>query len=160
MMIYMADQREDKEALKKEDEEALKKANKRWDFYDKGANRAHLGSQVLDILLLLVTAATTLAAAVQINAATVQANRWVTASLAASSVVVSGLRKIFNWNDTFVRFSVAASEVRAAIDDYELIPQADRNFEARKTLFDRLHAITQGETSAFAATYRGGSERG
>ena len=137
-MIYMVDQPEDK---------ALETARKRFQYYHNRQNRAQLRSQALDILLLLVTAATTLAAAVQVN-------RWVTASLAAGSVVVAGLRKIFNWDDTFVRSAVAASEVQAAIDDYELLPQENRTLAAQKTLLDKIHAIIRGETGAFAETYQ------
>jgi hypothetical protein len=46
-----------------------------------------------EILILLTTAATTLAAAFK-------ANPWATSVLAATSLVIVGQKRIFNWHDS------------------------------------------------------------
>jgi hypothetical protein len=51
-----------------------------------------------EVLVLLAAAATTLAAALQ-------ARPWVTALLAATSLVLTGLRKVFDWYENWLAYA-------------------------------------------------------
>ncbi len=65
----------------------------RW--YARRRNRARISYETIEILLLVMTAATTVAAALKASA-------WITAVLAASTVVLAGLSKVLDSHDSWV----------------------------------------------------------
>jgi hypothetical protein len=67
-------------------------------WYGRQRDRARRALLIDEILVLLVTAATTVAAALG-------ARPVVTASLAATSLVLAGLRKIFDWQYDWIAFA-------------------------------------------------------
>jgi hypothetical protein len=67
----------------------------RW--YAAHRNRARVTYQAIELLLLLLTAATTVAAALKASA-------WITAILAATTVVLAGLNKVLDSHDSWVAF--------------------------------------------------------
>jgi hypothetical protein len=67
----------------------------RW--YATHRNRARVTYETIEVLLLLLTATTTVAAALKASA-------WVTAILAASTVVLAGLNKVLDSHDNWVAF--------------------------------------------------------
>lgn len=77
---------------------ALAEQQMRW--YGRHRDLSRIAYQVNEVLILLATASTTLAAALRADA-------WVTASLAAGSLILVGLRKIFDWHEDLVSFSGA-----------------------------------------------------
>jgi hypothetical protein len=104
------------------------------------ARRAYWASEVL---LLLAAAATTLAAALQ-------ARPWITASLAASSLVLTGLRKVFDWHEEWLAFTGAWMELRSAIYDYRLLPEGQRDDHARRELMDTVNSVAASETGRWS----------
>jgi hypothetical protein len=72
---------------------ALAEQQLRW--YARNRNLSRVRYQVSEVLILLTAAATTLAAALQ-------ARPWITASLAAGSLILTGLRKVFDWHEDWL----------------------------------------------------------
>jgi hypothetical protein len=121
-------------------------------WYARHRDRARIAHWVSEILVLLTTAATTLAAALQ-------ASPWVTASLAAGSLVLTGLRKVFDWHDNWLAFADAWAQLRAAIHDYRLIPDDRRDEESRKRLINQVNDVVSAETGRWASRRRSLAER-
>src|SRR5579859_7400143 len=117
------------------------------EWYSKHRDRARHAYWSGEVLVLLAAAATTLAAALQ-------ARPWVTASLAATSLVLTGLRKIFDWHENWLAFAGAWIELRAAINDYRLLPEDQRDDRARRDLVDKVNAVATDETSRWSARRR------
>jgi hypothetical protein len=84
-----------------------------------------------EILILLTTAATTLAAAFK-------ANPWATSVLAATSLVIVGQKRIFNWHDSWLALSSVQTELQVAINEYRLSSMNDHNAQAQRKLVERL----------------------
>jgi hypothetical protein len=131
----------------KETDKAFRIADKRFGFYNNGRKYGQMWSHLSDVLLLLVGAATTLAAAVG-------ASRWVTAPLAASAFALAGLPRIFDWQDTWLRFGHASDLVVRAMNDYWLLPEASRNLAAQQLLVQRVNEIIEVESGTFQARRR------
>src|SRR5438128_1140026 len=91
-------------------------------------------------MLLLLTAGTTLAGALG-------ATRWVTALLGASTIVVSVLRKVFDWHHRWISYANAWAEVRAATNAYRLLPVEQRDASAGAKLVRQVDEIIAGETT-------------
>jgi hypothetical protein len=122
------------------------------DWYVRHRKRARVAYQVNELLILLVTAATTVAAALKATA-------WVTASLAASAVVLTGLHKIFDWHDQWVGYGSAWAELQVAVHDYRLIPDGERDEQARRRLVGKVDEVITADTGRWAARRRSLSER-
>src|SRR5512146_1538206 len=88
----------------------------RW--YARHRNRARISYEIIEILLLVMTATTTVAAALKASA-------WITAVLAASTVVLAGLSKVLDSHDSWVGFGSAWAELQVAVNDYRLMTEAE-----------------------------------
>jgi hypothetical protein len=131
----------------KEADPALALAVQQLKWYSRQCAISRSAYRAGEILLLLVTAATTLAAALK-------AHPWVTASLAASALVLTGVRKVFDWHEDWLAFTAAWMELRSAIYDYKLLPEAQRDEHARRKLVDKVNEVAASETSRWSARRR------
>jgi len=123
---------------------ALAEQQRRW--YARHRDQSRIAYQVNEVLILLA-AATTLAAALQ-------ANPWVTASLAAGSLVLTGLRKIFDWHEDWVSFSSAWAELGEATHNYRLLAIDRRDQHAQQRLVGKVDEIISTETNRWASRRR------
>ncbi|WP_164904108.1 SLATT domain-containing protein [Nonomuraea polychroma] len=94
------------------------------------------------ILILLTTAATTLAAALQAPA-------WVTAGLGAIALTFVGLRRIFDWHENRLSFSSARAKLGRTIHAYRLLPEERRSEAAKSALVVQVDDIVMAETTAW-----------
>jgi hypothetical protein len=124
---------------------ALAEQQLRW--YARYRNLARTAYQVSEVLILLTAAGTTLVAALQ-------ASPWVTASLAASSLILTGLRKTFDWHEDWLAFSTAWADLRAAINDYRLLPDDQRDERSRQRLIDKVNEVVSEETGRWSSRRR------
>jgi hypothetical protein len=122
----------------------------RW--YRRAAGRARIANQVSEVLLLLLTAATTVAAALAVTA-------WVTAVLAAGSLILTGLRRTFDWHEKWVSFMTRWSELRSVVHQYRLLPDDRRDEETRRRLVSSVDDIVSAETEGWASRRRRLHER-
>jgi hypothetical protein len=113
-------------------------------WYTRNNRSARIGHYAIEISQLLVAAGTTLAAAAGASAI-------LTASLAALTLVLTGLRQVFGFREKWATMTVATVRLEHAINQYRLRPQVERA-EASKKLVDEVDAIVADET-------RGWSER-
>jgi uncharacterized protein DUF4231 len=131
---------------------ALALALQQIDWYARHRNRSRLTYQVNETLVLVVSAATTLAAALKANA-------WLTAVLAAGTVVLTGLYKVLDSQETWVAFSLAWSELQTAANNYRLLPADRRDEEAQRQLLDKVNQVLAEDTGRWAARRRSLAER-
>jgi hypothetical protein len=117
----------------------------RW--YATHRNRARVTYEAIELLLLLLTATTTVAAALKASA-------WVTAILAASTVVLAGLNKVLDSHDNWVAFGNAWTELQVAVNEYRLLPAGERDEEARKRLVDHVNEVIKADTGRWASRRR------
>jgi Protein of unknown function (DUF4231) len=117
----------------------------RW--YARRRNRARVTYRAIELLLLLMTAATTVAAALKATA-------WITAVLAASTVVLAGLSKGLDSHDSWVAFGSAWAELQVAVNDYRLLPGEDRGEEARRRLVGQVNEVIRADTGRWASRRR------
>lgn len=122
----------------------------RW-FRRSGA-RARILNRTSEVLLLMTTAATTVAAALSAIA-------WVTAVLAATSLILSGLRRSFDWHENWVSFTARWSTLRTIVHQYQLLPEERRDEAARSNLLAAVDDIVSTETESWAVRRRRFSER-
>jgi hypothetical protein len=130
---------------------ALALALEELQWYRRAAGRARTANRVSEVVLLLVTAATTVAAALAVTA-------WVTAVLAAGSLVLTGLRKTFDWHENWVSFTTRWSELRSVVHQYRLLPDERRDEEARQHLVSSVDVIVSTETGGWASRRRSHQE--
>lgn len=116
-------------------------------WYERNANRARLANRISEILLLVLSAATTVAAALSAPA-------WLTASLAAAALVITGVRKTADWHENWVSFRARWSELRAFVNQYRLLPDAQRDDDAKRRLLARVDEIVSSDTGDWAARRR------
>jgi hypothetical protein len=126
---------------------ALALALEQLEWYASGRDSARRAYQTCEVLLLVTAAGTTLAAAFQVHP-------WVTASLAAASLVVAGVRRVFEWHENYLAWGAAWVELRTAINSYRLLPEDQRNEQARTELADKMHAVVTGAADQWAARRR------
>jgi hypothetical protein len=131
----------------KSTEPALAVALETMRWYDRQAGYARTANQVSEALLLIVSAATTVAAALAVTA-------WITALLAAGSLVLTGFRKSFDWHETWLTFSAARSELRPVINQYRLLPDARRDENAQQLLMSKVDDIINSETKTWTSRRR------
>jgi hypothetical protein len=116
-----------------------------WYGHHRDLNR--MAHEMSEVLLLVATACTTLAAALG-------AVRWVTASLGATAVVLTGLRKIFDWHHNWISYANGWADVRRAVNEYRLLPVQHRDAGAQRSLVRRVDEIIGAETSGWASRRR------
>jgi hypothetical protein len=122
----------------------------RW--YGAHRNRARVTYEAIELLLLLLTATTTVAAALKASA-------WITAILAASTVVLAGLNKVLDSHDSWVAFGSAWTELQVAVNEYRLLPAAERDEEARRRLVGQVNEVIRADTGRWASRRRSLAER-
>lgn len=126
---------------------ALALALEELQWYRRAGRRARVANQATEVLLLLMTAATTVAAALAVTA-------WVTAVLAAGSLILTGLRKSFDWHEKWVSFTTRWSELRSVVHQYRLLPDERRDEETRRRLLSNVDEIVSSETEGWASRRR------
>jgi hypothetical protein len=126
---------------------ALALALRQLRWYTAHRNRARVVYQAIELLLLLLTAATTVAAALKASA-------WITAILAASTVVLAGLNKVLDSHDNWVAFGSAWSELQVAVNEYRLLPAGARDEEARRRLVGHVNDVIRADTGRWASRRR------
>lgn len=117
------------------------------EWYRRAAGRARTANRVSEVLLLVMSAATTVAAALAATA-------WLTATLAAGSLILTGLRKSFDWHDRWVSFTARWSELRPVIHQYRLRPDGRRDEETQRQLMAAVDDIVGTETEKWASRRR------
>ena len=117
----------------------------RW--YRRNANLARQANRLTEVLLLLASAATTVVAALGVTA-------WVTALLAATALVLTGLRRSFDWHENWVAYISRWSELRSVVHQYQLLPEERRDEEARRELVSSVDDIVSTETERWASRRR------
>jgi Protein of unknown function (DUF4231) len=117
----------------------------RW--YARRRSRARISYGTIEVLLLFMTAATTVAAALKASA-------WLTALLAASTVVLAGLNKVLDSHDSWVAFGTAWAELQVAVNDYRLLPAGERDAEARRRLVGKVNDVITADTGRWATRRR------
>ncbi|HEY2701149.1 MAG TPA: DUF4231 domain-containing protein [Pseudonocardiaceae bacterium] len=116
-------------------------------WYERNANRARLANRISEILLLVLSAATTVAAALSAPA-------WLTASLAAAALVITGVRKTADWHENWVSFRARWSELRTFVNQYRLLPDAQHDDDAKRQLLARVDEIVSSDMGDWAARRR------
>ncbi len=129
---------------------ALAQQQIRW--YARHRDQSRRAYRVSEFLILLTAATTTVAAALRADAP-------VTASLAASTVVLTGLHKIFDLHDRWVAFGVAWAELQVAVNDYRLIPEGRRDENAPARLVAKVNEVISSDTGRWASRRRSLAER-
>lgn len=124
---------------------ALALAQVRW--YARHRDRARTTYQVNEVLILLTTAATTVMAALKVNATA-------TAILAASTVVLAGLYKVIDAHENWLAFGGAWAELQIAINDYRLLPAGQRNEHAQRMLVRKVNEVNSAETGRWVSRRR------
>jgi hypothetical protein len=117
----------------------------RW--YRRNANLARQANRLTEVLLLLASAATTVVAALGVTA-------WVTALLAATALVLTGLRRSFDWHENWVAYISRWSELRSVVHQYQLLPEDRRDEDARRELVSSVDDIVSTETERWASRRR------
>jgi hypothetical protein len=117
----------------------------RW--YAAHRNRARVTYQAIELLLRLLTATTTVAAALKATA-------WITAVLAATTVVLAGLNKVLDSHDSWVAFGSAWAELQVAVNDYRLLSGEERDEAARRELVGKINEVIKADTGRWASRRR------
>ncbi|HEX4223719.1 MAG TPA: DUF4231 domain-containing protein [Pseudonocardiaceae bacterium] len=126
---------------------ALTTALRELHWYQHSAARARIANQASEVLLLALSAATTVAAAISAPA-------WLTATLAAAALVTTGMRKSFDWHESWISWRATWGELRSMINQYRLLPEVQRDEQARRTLMAQVDEIVNAETGRWAARRR------
>lgn len=126
---------------------ALAVALEELQWYRRAAARARVANRASEVLLLLMSAATTVAAALSAIA-------WVTAVLAAGSLILTGLRKSFDWHENWVSFTARWSELRSVVNQYRLLSEDRRDEGVRRRLMSRVDEVVSSETAGWASRRR------
>ena len=95
----------------------------------------------------MLSAATTVVAALSAPA-------WLTASFAAAALVTTGLRKTFDWHENWVSFRAHWIELRALVNQYRLVPAAQRDDDAKRRLLATVDELVRAESGSWAARRR------
>ena len=123
----------------------------RW--YAVHRDRARQLYWVLEVLQILGAAGATLAAGLQAAA-------WATATLAAATFTVTGLRQLFKFQEDWLAFSVAWAQLNTAINQYRMLPEGDEKLSAGRALVDRVNSVVEGETRSWVARQVKGQDAG
>jgi hypothetical protein len=117
----------------------------RW--YARNRNRARVTYGAVELLLLFTTAATTLAAALKANA-------WLTATLAATTVVLTGLNKVLDSHENWIASAGAWAELQVAINNYRLHSVEHRDAGTQEQLVSTVNEIIKSDTGRWASRRR------
>jgi len=131
---------------------ALALALQQIDWFKRHRIRSRLTYQINEVLVLVVSAATTLAAALKASA-------WLTAVLAAGTVILTGLYKVLDSQENWVAFSLAWSKLQTAANNYRLLPADQRDEAAQRQLVDKVNEVMAEDTGRWAARRRSLAER-
>jgi hypothetical protein len=115
--------------------------------YNTQANIARYANQISEVLLLIVSASTTVAAALAATA-------WVTAMLAAAALILAGLRRSFDWHEVWLSCSSTWSALQPVIHQYRLLPETERDNKAQQDLMSEIDRILSSETKSWASRRR------
>jgi hypothetical protein len=95
------------------------------------------------MLILITSATTTLAAALKAPA-------WLTAVLAACTVVFAGLYKVLDSQQSWVAYGIAWKELQVAVNIYRLLPSDQRDAEAQQLLVSKVNDVIDADTARWA----------
>lgn len=130
-----------------ESDPVLAKALWQMKYYANRRNRDKVYYVVSEVLILLITAATTLAAAFK-------ASPWITAVLAATSLIVAGQMRIFNWHDSWLAMASAWAELEVAVNEYRLRSLGESHPHIQEELMKQINDIISSDVKAWAARRR------
>lgn len=116
-------------------------------YYARNSTRFRRIYRATEVLILLATATTTVVAALKATA-------WVTATLAASTVVLTGMNKIVDTHDRYVASISAWAELQVAVNDYRLLSADRRDEAARKDLVAKVNEVMKTDTERWASRRR------
>lgn len=111
--------------------------------YRRRMARARIANQISEVLVLLALAATTVAAALA-------SAPWLTALLATVSLVLTALRKTFDWRGTWAASATRWSRLRTAVHRYRLLPEERRDDEAARALVAMVDEVSGIQTEDWA----------
>lgn len=131
---------------------ALALALQQMHWYAQRRNQARWIYRVSELLILLTTATTTVAAALKASA-------WLTATLAASTVVLTGLHKILDQHESWVAFGSAWAELQVAVNNSRLLSADQRDEEARRNLVGKVNEVIGADTRQWASRRRSLTDR-
>lgn len=123
---------------------ALAVAQRQLDWFARRRNRARVTYQANEILILFTTSTTTVTAALKVSTTA-------TAILAASTVVLAGLYKVLDSHENWLAFGSAWTDLRAAVNDYRMLPSEQRDEIAQKGLVARVNEVSSAETGRWVA---------
>jgi len=126
---------------------ALALALQQIQWYARHRNQSRILYQVNEILILITGASTTVAAALKAPA-------WLTAVLAACTVVLTGLYKVLDSQENWVAFGIAWSELQVAVNDYRLLPLDRRSEDAQRHLVSKVNEVLNADTGRWASRRR------
>lgn len=121
-------------------------------YYARNSTRFRRVYRTSEFLILLATATTTVIAALKAAA-------WITATLAASTVVLTGMNRIVDTHDRYVASIGAWAELQGAINDYRLLPEERRDADAQKCLVAKVNEVMKADTERWASRRRNVVER-
>jgi hypothetical protein len=116
-------------------------------WYSRHRDQSRRIYQVNEVLILVVSASTTVAAALKASA-------WLTAALAAGTVVLTGLYKVLDSQENWVAFSIAWSELQTAVNDYRLLPAERSGEDAQRVLVSKVNEVINADTGRWATRRR------
>jgi len=126
---------------------ALALALQQVQWYERHRNQSRILYQVNEILILITSASTTVAAALKASA-------WLTALLAAGTVILAGLYKVLDPQENWVAFGIAWSELQVAVNDYRLLPMDRRDADAQRHLVSKVNEVINADTGRWASRRR------
>lgn len=124
---------------------ALALQQTRW--YARHRNQSRIVYQVNEVLILLTSASTTVAAALKASA-------WLTALLAACTVVLTGVYKVLDSQENWVSFGMAWAELQVAVNDYQLLPHDRRDEDAQRQLMSKVNEVISADVGRWASRRR------
>ncbi|MFJ9373318.1 DUF4231 domain-containing protein [Streptomyces sp. NPDC101455] len=113
-------------------------ARQELEFYAGACDRARWLHYTTELGALAATSATVVAAGLHAPA-------WLTALIAGSAVFFTGMRQLFSPGSRWVLAAQARETLRRAIDHYLLLPQSDRDADARAALHRAIDEVGTSE---------------
>lgn len=77
-----------------------------------------------------------------------------TATLAASTVVLTGMNRIVDTHDRYVASLGAWAELQEVVNYYRLLPEQRHDEEARKRLVAKVNEVMKADTERWASRRR------
>jgi hypothetical protein len=69
-------------------------------------------------------------------------------------LILTGLRKVFDWHEDWLAFSAAWAELLSAINDYRLLPDDRRDEKTQRRLIAKVNEVVSDETGRWASRRR------